>query len=64
MLAGLTPEERAWLARKARALGGLEPALRFLVRQGLLCYVVVQRWESEQGGAAARGRRRGRRAKR
>jgi hypothetical protein len=52
MLRGLSPEERRWLARKARLLGGLEPALRFLLRQGLLCDLTIQRWEADHEGGA------------
>lgn len=55
MLQGLSPEERAWLARKAKFLGGLAPALRFLLRQGLMCYLEIERWEDERRGAR-RGR--------
>ena len=56
-LHGLSPEERRWLERKAKFLGGLEPALRFLLRQGLLCDLTIQRWEVDRKGGAATVRR-------
>jgi hypothetical protein len=46
-LHGLLPEERRWLARKARLLGGLEPALRLLLRNGRLCDLALREWELE-----------------
>ena len=41
MLRGLTAEESEWLARKATRLGGLDMALRFLLREGLLGFLVT-----------------------
>ena len=42
MLTGLSPTEHAWLTRKAAYLGGLQAALRFLLRQGLMCETVAR----------------------
>lgn len=52
MLRGLSPEESKWLERKARHLHGLDAALRFLLRQGLLCDFVIQDREQKRTGAA------------
>lgn len=52
MLHGLSPEERRWLERKVRQLGGLEPALRLLLRQGRVCDLTLREWEEETRGGA------------
>jgi len=56
MLQGLSPEEAEWLTRKAERLGGLDMALRFVLREGLLGFLWIDDRERRRTGCKQAGR--------
>ena len=53
MPVGLSPEESEWIERKAGHVGGIDAALRFLVRQGLMAFLVIEDKERHAGTSSA-----------